>query len=221
MTAYISIIGLINWNENIVKDCFLDTFIKLFGTSATAQTMYERFEDLMVYECGDLECTLPNPAFFSRICKSWVNNKETEWTAYYKVQTDIVGKSVDYLVGRKNENYTESETVESSGEDGRTITSKSSGSNDTTTDTSVYGFNESSGKPKDSVVDSVTRSDTGSSTESGNNSNNVDRSKQTHKDITDYSTVFDNFKGFDEVAGMNVINKIVMDFRDRFCLLVY
>ena len=55
MSAYITIIGLLGWDEELIDDVFLDTFISLFKTQDTAITMLERFNDLLVYECGELE----------------------------------------------------------------------------------------------------------------------------------------------------------------------
>lgn len=221
MSAYISIIGLLNWDESIIDDVFLDTFISLFRTDTTAIKMLERFQDLLVYECGELEVTLPNPTYFKRIAKSWVDNQQEVWKAYYNAQQSVELEAGNILTSAKQETFTDKE--------GKKNTRSVSSSNNTvftsndniTTDNSVYGFNEANSKPKDH---SLTTDDVNTNTNvnyDDTENGTDDRNRNYTRVTSDYGSFLDSAKKFNELTAINVLNKIVFDFRDRFCLSVY
>ena len=221
MSAYISIIGLLNWDESIIDDVFLDTFISLFRTDTTAIKMLERFQDLLVYECGELEVTLPNPTYFKRIAKSWVDNQQEVWKAYYNAQQSVELEAGNILTSAKQETFADKE--------GKKNTRSVSSSNNTvftsndniTTDNSVYGFNEAKSKPKDH---SLTTDDVNTNTNvnyDDTENGTDDRNRNYTRVTSDYGSFLDSAKKFNELTAINVLNKIVFDFRDRFCLSVY
>lgn len=221
MSAYVSVIGLLNWDENIIDNTFLDVFIALFKTETIAMNMLERLEDLLVYECGELEVTLPNPTFFKKIVKSWADNQTGVWKAYYSAQQAVEVDVSNILLGSTQEVLT--------GKDDTTKTRNLSHNGATTydnednvvSDNSVYGFNESGAKPKDHSV--VTDNTIGNNTvkytddETGKDEKSLSHTKV----FTDYGKFFDSASRLNMVAEMNVINKIIVDFRDKFCLNVY
>ncbi len=221
MSAYISIIGLLNWDESIIDDVFLDTFISLFRTDTAAIKMLERFQDLLVYECGELEVTLPNPTYFKRIAKSWVDNQQEVWKAYYSAQQSVELEAGNILTSAKQETFTDKE--------GKKNTRSVSSSNNTvftsndniTTDNSVYGFNEANSKPKDhSLTTDDVNTNTNINYDDAENGTD-DRNRNYTRVTSDYGSFLDSAKKFNELTAINVINKIVFDFRDRFCLSVY
>lgn len=221
MSAYVSVIGLLNWDENIIDNTFLDVFIALFKTETIAMNMLERLEDLLVYECGELEVTLPNPTFFKKIVKSWADNQIGVWKAYYSAQQAVevdvsnilLGSTQEVLTGKddttKTRNLSHNETTTYDNED------------NVVSDNSVYGFNESGAKPKDHSV--VTDNTIGNNTvkytddETGKDEKSLSHTKV----FTDYGKFFDSASRLNMVAEINVINKIIVDFRDKFCLSVY
>lgn len=221
MSAYISIIGLLNWDESIIDEVFLDTFISLFKTETNAIKMLERFQDILVYECGELEVTLPNPTYFKRIAKSWVDNQQEVWKAYYNAQQSVGLEAEKILTSAKQETFTEKE--------GKKNTRNNSSSNNTvlnrsdniTTDNSVYGFNDASSKPKDhsSTSDDVNANTTVSYEDTENGTD--DRNRNYTRVTSDYGSFLDSVKKFNELTAVNVLNKMVFDFKDRFCLSVY
>lgn len=221
MSAYITIIGLLGWDEDLIDDVFLDTFISLFRTQDTAITMLERFNDLLVYECGELEVTLPNPTYFKRIAKSWVDNQREVWKAYYSAQQSVELEAGNILAGAKQETFTDKE--------GKKNTRSNSSSNNTvfasndniTTDNSVYGFNDVNSKPKDHslTTDDVNANTTVSYEDTENGTD--DRNRNYTRVTSDYGSFLDSAKKFNELSAINVLNKMVFDFRDRFCLSVY
>lgn len=221
MSAYVSIIGLLNWDENIIDNTFLNVFIALFKTETTAMNMLERLEDILVYECGELEVTLPNPTFFKRIVKSWADNQTGVWKAYYSAQQAVEVDVSNILLGSTQEVLT--------GKDDTAKTRNLSHSGKTTydsednvvSDNSVYGFNESGAKPKDHSVVTDNASGNNSVTYTDGETGKDERSLNHTKVFTDYGKFFDSASRLYTVAEMNVINKIVCDFRDRFCLSVY
>ena len=221
MSAYVSVVGLLNWDKNIIDNTFLDAFIALFKTETTAMNMLERLEDLLVYECGELEVTLPNPTFFKKIVKSWADNQTSVWKAYYSAQQAVEVDVSNILLGSSQEVLT--------GKDGKSSTrTLDRGGNTTvqhngnaTTDNSVYGFNESGAKPKDKSITVEDSTDTNNINLTDNETVADDISRNQTKTFTDYSKFFDSASRLNMVAEMNVINKIVFDFRDRFCLSVY
>lgn len=221
VSAYVSITGLLNWDENIIDNTFLDTFIALFRIETIAINMLERLEDLLVYECGELEVTLPNPTFFKRIVKSWADNQTGVWKAYYSAQQAVEVDVSKILLGSSQEVLTgndDATSVRSLHRGGNTNTSyNESGS----INNSVYGFNESEAKPKDNTdsFNDATTSNSVNLADDESTENNVNRNQT--KTFTDYGKFFDSASRLSMVAEMNVINKIVYDFRDKFCLSVY
>lgn len=221
MSAYVSVIGLLNWDENIIDNTFLDAFIALFKTETIAMNMLERLEDLLVYECGELEVTLPNPTFFKKIVKSWADNQTGVWKAYYSAQQTVEVDVSNILLSSTQEVLT--------GKDGKssTRTLDRGGSNtaqhngNSTADNSVYGFNESEAKPKDKSIIVEDSTDTNNISLTDNETVADDISRNQTKTFTDYGKFFDSASRLNMVAEMNVINKIIVDFRDKFCLSVY
>lgn len=221
MSAYVSVIGLLNWDENIIDNTFLDAFIALFKTETIAMNMLERLEDLLVYECGELEVTLPNPTFFKKIVKSWADNQTGVWKAYYSAQQAVEVDVSNILLSSTQEVLT--------GKNGKssTRTLNRGGSNtaqhngNSTADNSVYGFNESGAKPKDKSIIVEDSTDTNNISLTDNETVADDISRNQTKTFTDYGKFFDTASRLNMVAEMNVINKIIVDFRDKFCLSVY
>lgn len=221
MSAYVSVIGLLNWDENIIDNTFLDAFIALFKTETIAMNMLERLEDLLVYECGELEVTLPNPTFFKNIVKSWADNQTGVWKAYYSAQQAVEVNVSNILLSSTQEVLT--------GKDGKssTRTLDRGGSNtaqhngNSTADNSVYGFNESGAKPKDKSIIVEDSTDTNNISLTDNETVADDISRNQTKTFTNYGKFFDTASRLNMVAEMNVINKIIVDFRDKFCLSVY
>lgn len=221
MSAYITIIGLLGWDEDLIDDVFLDTFISLFRTQDTAITMLERFNDLLVYECGELEVTLPNPTYFKRIVKSWVDNQQEVWKTYYSAQQSVELEAGNILTGAKQETFTDKEGKKNT----RSVNSSNNTvftSNDNiTTDNAVYGFNEANSKPKDH---SLTTDDVNANTSvnyDDTENGTDDRNRNYTRVTSDYSSFLDSAKKFNELSAINVLNKMVFDFRDRFCLSIY
>lgn len=221
MSAYVSVIGLLNWDENIINNTFLDVFIALFKTETIAINMLGRLEDLLVYECGELEVTLPNPIFFNKIVKSWADNQTGVWKAYYSAQQAVEVDVQNILLGSKQEVMTGKDDSESTRilDRGGNTTVQHNGNN--TTDNSVYGFNEGGAKPKDKSIsiDDFTDTNNINLTDSESVTNDINRNQT--KTFTDYGKFFDSASKLNMVAEMNVINKIVYDFRDKFCLSIY
>lgn len=221
MSAYVSVIGLLNWDENIIDNTFLDAFIALFKTETIAMNMLERLEDLLVYECGELEVTLPNPTFFKKIVKSWADNQTGVWKAYYSAQQAVEVNVSNILLSSTQEVLT--------GKDGKssTRTLDRGGSNtaqhngNSTADNSVYGFNESGAKPKDKSIIVEDSTDTNNISLTDNETVADDISRNQTKTFTNYGKFFDTASSLNMVAEMNVINKIIVDFKDKFCLSVY
>lgn len=221
MSAYVSVIGLLNWDENIIDNTFLDVFIALFKTETIAMNMLERLEDLLVYECGELEVTLPNPTFFKKIVKSWADNQTGVWKAYYSAQQSVEVDVSNILLGSTQEVLTGKDGASSTRalERGGNTSIQHTGYN--VVDTSVFGFNESVAKPKDNTVSTDDFTDTNNVNLSDNETFKNDVTRNQTKTFTDYGKFFDTASRLNMVAEMNVINKIIVDFRDKFCLSIY
>ena len=221
MSAYVSVIGLLNWDENIIDNTFLDAFIALFKTETIAMNMLERLEDLLVYECGELEVTLPNPTFFKKIVKSWADNQTGVWKAYYSAQQAVEVDVSNILLGNTQEVLTGKDNMTGSRILRRGGSTNLSHNESGDINTSVYGFNESEAKPKDTATTTNNFEELNSiNTHDDESLENMMDRNQT-KTFTDYGKFFDSASRLNMVAEMNVINKIVYDFRDRFCLSVY
>lgn len=221
MSAYVSVIGLLNWDENIIDNTFLDAFIALFKTETIAMNMLERLEDLLVYECGELEVTLPNPTFFKKIVKSWADNQTGVWKAYYSAQQAVEVDVSNILLGSTQEVLTGKDEKSSTRTLDRGGSNTAQHNGNSTADNSVYGFNESGAKPKDKSIIVEDSTDTNNISLTDNETVADDISRNQTKTFTDYGKFFDTASRLNMVAEMNVINKIIVDFRDKFCLSVY
>lgn len=221
MSAYITIIGLLGWDEDLIDDVFLDTFISLFRTQDAAITMLERFNDLLVYECGELEVTLPNPTYFKRIAKSWVDNQREVWKAYYNAQQSVELEASNILTSAKQETFTDKEGKKNTRSNNSSNNTVFASNDNITTDNSVYGFNEVNSKPKDHslTTDDVNANTTVSYEDTENGTD--DRNRNYTRVTSDYGSFLDSAKKFNELSAINVLNKMVFDFRDRFCLSIY
>lgn len=221
MSAYITIIGLLGWDEDLIDDVFLDTFISLFRTQDAAITMLERFNDLLVYECGELEVTLPNPTYFKRIAKSWVDNQREVWKAYYNAQQSVELEAGNILTSAKQETFTDKEGKKNTRSNNSSNNTVFASNDNITTDNSVYGFNEVNSKPKDhSLTTNDVNANTTVSYEDTENGTD-DRNRNYTRVTSDYGSFLDSAKKFNELSAINVLNKMVFDFRDRFCLSIY
>lgn len=221
MSAYVSVIGLLNWDENIIDNTFLDVFIALFKTETIAMNMLERLEDLLVYECGELEVTLPNPTFFKKIVKSWADNQTGVWKAYYSAQQAVEVDVSNILLGSTQEVLTGKDEKSSTRTLDRGGSNTAQHNGNSTADNSVYGFNESGAKPKDKSIIVEDSTDTNNISLTDNETVADDISRNQTKTFTNYGKFFDTASRLNMVAEMNVINKIIVDFRDKFCLSVY
>ena len=219
MSAFISVLGLLNYDDELIDECFTDAFMSVFDSQALV--MMESFRDLLIYECADLETTLPNPAFFKKFVKSWADNQVAEWSVYYKAQTMIKNDIGNYLDGEKSEIYTGTRTDTGTETTTSTNTESINSTSNYNEDNSVYGFNESTAKPKDNSVQ--TADNQGTTTNDGNVKNNTtgNRDDNYTRLITDNSMFIKNIGEIDRVAGLNTINFIIAEFRGKFCLEVY
>lgn len=205
--ATISIIGLYNWDNTIFDDMALPNSVD----------RQEIIEDIL-FTCGDLEILYPDWGIMKRAIKVWSEEELFKWNKIEKLA------ELDY---NPIENYDRMETEitkdnrETTAESKNTSNSADNGKNKTTN--SVTGFNTTT-----PVTDTVSEYENenksggvsvgkGATTETGN----IIRNNRTHGNIgvtAPYQMILGDLSVYDSIN----LNKIIpVDFKLRFCLMVY
>lgn len=193
MRATISLAALYNWDQTIFDNLALPQNV------SKEVVVYNT-----LYETQELECTIPDPDRLKEAIGNWSSTMLYSWT---KLQETL---NLDYDP-IANYDRTEEEEIEHS----ETGSDTSSGGD--TTNGYTAGFNDAGTYAN--VPASKTVSDLGSTVDS-------ERSFTDSRTVHAYgnigvTTTQQMIQQEREVAQFNLINHIVNDIKNQFCLLVY
>ena len=221
--ATLSIIGLYNWDSTIFDDMALPNSVD----------RQEIIEDIL-FTCGDLEILYPDWGIMKRAIKVWSEEELFKWEKIEKLA------ELEYNPIENYDRY-ETETVNDSrqrtGNDISTTeltnkTATNSGDNNTQTTThGVTGFNTTS--PVTDTQDTTTTDNNTSGVSNGKakssdmkqrlerETGDLIRNNRTHGNIgvtAPYQMILGDLSVYDSIN----LNKIIpVDFKMRFCLIVY
>lgn len=223
-TARMSIMGLYNWDNTI-----FDLLVLPEGMNR------DTLISLILSECSDMETLYPNPVVMKALIGVWSNASQYTWNTLYNTIN---------LQYNPIENYdrTEERTLESIGEGTSTdsgtdtLTSRDSGSDTIATDSTdteqVAGFettnNQFVNKNKN-TLDSDSTTTYGKTTTNTNQygkSNSNDYTKNDTETIRAHGNIGvtssqQMIQQERDIALFNVYDKIVEDFKTRYCILIY
>ena len=171
----------------------------------------------ILMECAELEVLYPNPAFMKYAIGEWSKMYQQIWKKLAIVEAGLT-EPWDY----EEETIKSQNTEESSNEITNTLSSDgtdATGGADTTTH-KVAGFNSENfvNSSQDSIDYGGTVKRTLKNTNSGNensnrtNTGNITRTRYKREDM---------INKFNTFSKINVIETIVSQFKERFCLLIY
>lgn len=207
MTATLSIRGLLVNNPNLLDEWTLPASVPLDKLTAA-----------LLQECSELELLFPDPYIFKMLTDAWTVRKMPGWQRAYNAM--IVSYNPIHNFDR-NETYTDTE----SGNESRTdhVTGSGTQNGGVTTEKKVSAYNESTYQPaeKDQTTQNASSSSNVTDTLTANKGRTLSHSAHLYGNIgvtTSQQMVTDEIK---LSSMLNIINLIVKDFQNEFCLMVY
>lgn len=197
--------GLLTFDENLLKD----------NIQLPSEIDKNSFCDFLLYECDELEILITDPTVFADALKKWSTFQLPMWEYYYKIESRQ--KEINPLTGESKtytRDYTRTPNLTT-----KNITEETIDTNYGSTDTKKNaGFNSAS--PITSTINTV--DDRG--VQGTNNTKNITETgndKITEKIKEEKTKDADSLIKWIEMKYLNTANKIVSDFKERFCLLIY
>lgn len=226
MRATMDIVALYNYDPDI-----------FIGLSLPTQVDRSTLIDNLLMECAEMELLYSNFDFMQGAITAWSNKQLHVWTELAKTleyeYEPLWNK--DYHVSRREDrSFRGTEDVTTNTDDDKSYSGSSTGTNTGSgTDLhTVYGFNSNTDAPesKDTTNNSVTSSGTSTSTDNRDIRETIDRDTTDTGQIKNEDwergnigvmSTQDLIKQQREVVQFNLIDYIIKDFKNRFCLGVY
>lgn len=197
--------GLLTFDENLLKD----------NIQLPSEIDKNSFCDFLLYECDELEILITDPTVFADALKKWSTFQLPMWNYYYTIESRQ--KDTDPLKGESKtykRDYTRTPNLVT-----ENITEETIDTNYGVTDTKKNaGFNNSN--PITSSINTIDNS----GVQGTNNKNNITEKgndKITESIAEEKTKDADSLIKWIEMKYLNTANKIVSDFKERFCLLIY
>ena len=201
----ITLRGLLTFDENLLKD----------NIQLPQKIDKNSFCDFLLYECAELEPLITDPTVFADALKKWSTFQLPMWNYYYNLESRQ--KEINPLTGENRtykRDYTRTPNLTTENTTEETIDTNYG----TTDEKKNAGFNSAS--PITSSINVISNN----GVQGTNNTSNVTE-KGTDKiaeNITEEKTRdADSFIKWTEMKYLNTAYKIVSDFKERFCLLIY
>ena len=190
-------------------------------------------KDNLLLDTVEMEILYPDPDFLKEAIGSWSSKQVPVWTELYKTtQYDYNpiwnkdGKKVEDRDLEGTDYRTDDHTTERTHDDQLERTH-----DDTlTTDINTYGFNSSTAAPKDQNINAhtgtttdahtgtITDTDTGTIKHDTSDSGTITTTEQGNIGVTSTQSLILEQR---EVVKINIMDIIIKDFKNRFCLLIY
>ena len=244
MRSEINLIALNQWDNSLFDD-----FVIPVDDDNNPIVDKSTLVDNLLMETAELEVVYNNPLFMKFAIGKWSAKQAPVWLEIWKTTqyeyNPIWNKdgTFDETITRdltnsqdRTEDYTRTDNLTHSTDVTRTDDLK--GSVDTTVDSSTYGFNSSTAAPTDKSVEDTDTTQTGTVRNAGTDTDTgtVRNAGSTGITGTDTGTITTSrteqgnigttstqslIMEQREVVKLNIMDVIIHDFRNRFCLLVY
>lgn len=222
MRAILSILGLYQYSTDI-----FDLFKLPDGVSL------DSVRDNILMELAELELLYPSGTFMKTAIGIWSTKQLPVWEKLYATTNleynpihnyDRTEEWTEEETGNRNESRTQSQ--ESSGESSGTVQN----SGEDTVKSDVSAFNETSYTPKELQTTTLGTENTSSGTAKQTTDITDDTDENSSRNNTRTGRAFGNIgvtttqqmiEAERNVVKFNIIDYIVEDFKNRFCLLIY
>lgn len=234
------LIGLYNYDQTLLDSLVLPEDL---------EDKRDVIKNNILLETAERELIYPDATFLKSAIGVWSAKQSPIWEELYKTTQyeynpiwNVDGKTVedrdlegtDYLTDDHTTTRTHTDTITRTHND----TMETTYDNGSTTKDTVYAFNSSTGDPSDEVrVDndgtttdahtgtitdahtgSITDKDTGTRKHDTSDSGTVTTTRTGNIGVTSTQSLIQEQR---EVVKLNIIDVIIKDFADRFCLKVY
>lgn len=230
MRATLSVLGLYTYYPKLFEDM---SFPEALDKDA--------FVEQLLFETAELEVLYSNPEFFKAALLAWSKAQLPIWTKLYESTilefNPLWNKDAYYEESEKEtRDLSDTHTTRDTGTiktDGKSSASKTTDF-DGDTKTRVAGFNSESEALRDHVVEDDTTKETESSSGSSTDTLNTNRAEagtdtgtiervHTRREygnigVTTSTALLNEYRDF---VKFNIYDKMIEDFKKRFCLLVY
>lgn len=235
MSATLSILGLYNYDPSIFDEFTVPTGL-----------VRDDVRDSILIECAELEVLFPQPATMKKVISLWSKSRLPQWEKLYTTTVIEYNPIENY---NRVEDYTDTNTRTETHENTKTLTGTDTqetsltGKNTTTandtTNNSVVGFNGAAGGGLGESLKDKTETTGGSTAETEGENTGKTTINRTDADSGETSSESSNTRRGTisgnigvttsqqmiqqerNVAVFNIIDYIVRDFKQRFCILVY
>lgn len=216
----LSLLALYNYDSSVLDDLALPPELE-----ASRETIVNN----LLLESAELEILFPDPVTLKTSVKFWSRKSLPVWQELYDTT------QYEYNpIWNKDGTYRDLETRNLAGTSSNTETrnlaggSQDSGTGSGTTEYDVFGYNSETAAHESKTTDSNTYSRTGSSTQTGTIADQGassdtgtilhERTEQGNIGITSTQELIEKQRA---VVEFNIMDRIIKDFIERFCLLVY
>ena len=216
--AKISFLGLATWNSNLFADMsWPDPFLPTMVDDEEVDPILSKdaFLDELYAQTSELEVIYPRPDFMQRMIGSWSKTRLPVWNELWKT-TQYTYNPIENYDRIEDGTDTFDNTLERTGTDTTTDTPDlliSEGAYDASTADPVHGLAPTSHQGGEAVSEIEYGS---THTTSGS----TDHDLHVHGNIGTVTTQ-KMINEQREVVSFNFYDKMIRDFMERFCLLVY
>lgn len=215
MKATLSILGLYRWDQTILDDLQIP-----------AQLDRDALIHELLLQCAEFEVLYPDAEVMKQAIKFWSMTMLPIWQRLYDTTVLKYDPISNY---DRHEEWTDSKTGSSTGSESTTGSASSTGSgtsSDTTTGART-GFNTADGmRNATQTVNAGSTNDSATSSNSGTTeSENSSQEDSTHKGrmwgnigVTTSQQMIQSER---DIAVFNIYSRIIHDFEDRFCIMIY
>lgn len=207
MSITLSVLGLYNYDDTL-----FDNMAVPAGVDKTNVLIPNLLADL-----AELEVIYPDPEIMKTIIEVWSKKQLPVWS---KLMDTV---NLDYNpIYNKDGYYEEDETADrdttNSVTDVLSATVNDEGSN--TNSVSAFNANDFQNREKDQIENERREEQTNSSNSSGTENGTIHRERHEYGNVG-VTTTQQMIKEEREVVQFNIVNYIIEDFKQRFCILVY
>ena len=201
----------------------------------------DTLKDNLLMDTAEMEILYPDASFLKMAIGSWSKKQVPIWTELYKStqfeynpiwnvdgtvieERDLAG--TDYRTDDHTTERTHDDSMERTHDD----TMERTHDDTLTTDSSTYGYNSSTAAPTDKVENAhtgtitdahtgtITDTDTGTINHDTTDTGSITTTRQGNIGVTSTQSLIKEQR---DVVQFNIMDYIINDFKNRFCLLVY
>lgn len=204
----LSLLGLYNYDNTILDELALPPEL---------ESSRETITDNLLFETAEMEILFPDPTVLKSAIKVWSRKSLPVWQELYNTT------QYEYNpIWNKDGTFTELETRDLTETRNLIGANNDSGNGTSTAEYDVFGYNSETAAHESKTTDTNEYNRQSNSTQSGTVGDagtiKHERTEQGNIGITSTQELIQRQR---EVVEFNIMDRIIADFKQRFCLLVY